>query len=60
MIILLYTSNVMEEGKKLNTCTGTTVQNLSVVLTVNCMTITKHETIAIHTCIDAPKIQNDG
>ena len=53
--------NLIYDGrKKLNTCTGTTAQNLSVVLTVNCMTVTKHETIAIHTCIDAPKIQNDG
>ena len=36
MIILLYTSDVMvERKKKLKTCTGTTVQKLSVVLTVN-------------------------
>ena len=50
----------MEDGKKIETSTGSTVQKLSVVLTTNlsnvqCMTVPKHKTIAIHMCVDASK-----
>ena len=39
------------------------MQKILVVLTatlsnIKCVTITKHETIAIHMCIDASKIEN--
>ena len=63
MIILLYTSMLWITEKKLETCTGSTVQKISVVLTANlsnikCVTVTKHKTIAIHMCVVATKIQN--
>ena len=50
----------MEDGKKIETSTGSTVQKLSVVLTTNlsniqCVTVPKHKTIAIHMCVDASK-----
>ena len=64
MIILLYTSNVMKYGRKLETCTGSTMLKLSVVLTnlnnIKCVTVTKHKTIAIHMCLMLGKSKMDG
>ena len=53
VIVLLYTCT--SDGKK--------NRNLSMVLTANlsnikCVTVAKFETIAIHMCIDASKIEN--